>query len=101
MSINPARTARYSDVLRWRIVWQREVLGLKLTTISTNLGVDPSTISRTVRGFRQNGSVSKRPYPKDARPSKKMTKSVELTLLHIVLKNPVLYLHEIQKEYAL
>ena len=80
-SINPTRTSPYSEDLGWRMIWQREVLGLDLNLVVSNLGVDRFTVSRTVSLLRSAGSVQKRPYPKDARPNKKLTKSVQLTIL--------------------
>ena len=98
MSINPRRTSAYSEDLRWRMVWQKEGLGLSNNDIASNLGVDPSTVSRVVSLFKATGSVQKRPYPKDARPGKKLTKTVELTILHTVLRRPGIYLRELRME---
>ena len=52
MSINPTRTSAYSEDLRWRMVWQKEGLGLSNNDIASNLGVDPSTVSRVVSLFK-------------------------------------------------
>ena len=73
-------------------------MGLGLRTVAGNLGVDPSTVSRIVSLFKSTGSVQKRPYPKDARPNKKLTKTVQLTILHEVLQRPGIYLRELQTE---
>ena len=73
-------------------------MGLGLRTVASNLGVDPSTVSRIVSLFKSTGSVQKRPYPKDARPNKKLTKTVQLTILHEVLQRPGIYLRELQTE---
>ena len=89
--INQGRTTANSKDLRWRMVWQREALGLHLKAVACNLGVDPSTFSRTASLFRSTGSVQKRHYPKDARPNKKHTKPVQLTILHTVLQWPDIY----------
>ena len=80
------------------MVWQREALGLSLKAVASNLGVDPSTVSRVVSLFKSTGSVQKRPYPKDARPNKKLTKTVQLTILHAALQRPGIYLRELQTE---
>ena len=98
LSINPKKTSAYSEDLRWRMVWQKEGLGLCNQDVASNLGVDPSTVSRVVSLFKATGSVQKRPYPKDARPSKKLTKTVELMILHAVLQRPGIYLRELQTE---
>ena len=91
MSISLRKTSAYSEDLRWRMVWQREALGLNLKTVASNLGVDPSTVSRVVRLFRDTGSVEKRPYPKNSRPNKKLSMPVQLTILHTVLQYPGIY----------
>ena len=80
------------------MVWQREALGLSLQTVASNLGVDSSTVSRVVSLFKSTGSVQKRLYPKDARPNKKLTKTVQLTILHAALQRPGIYLRELQTE---
>lgn len=97
-SINPSKSNAYSEDLRWRMVWQREGLGLTFKTVGQNLGVDQSTVSRVVSLFKATGSVQKRPYPNDARPSKKLSKPVQLTILHTVLQCPGIYLNELQRE---
>ena len=84
------------------MIWQRETLGLSLKKVASNLGVDPSTVSRVVSLFWATGSVQKRPYPKDARPNIKLTKPVQLTILHTVLQYSGIYLREFQtKVYVL
>lgn len=98
MSIDHTRTAPYSEDIRWRIIWQREALGMNVRSVAANLGVDPSTVSRIVRLFRSSGDVCKRPYPKNSRPTKKLTIPVEFTILHAVLQHPEWYIHEIQEE---
>ena len=62
-SYEPRRTSPYSEDLRWRMVWQREVKGLQVTKVATNLGVDPSTVSRIVARFRCLGVVHKKRHP--------------------------------------
>ena len=98
MLISSTKSSACSEDLRWRMVWQREALGLNLKTVASNLGVDPSTVSRVVRLFRDTGSVEKRPYPKNSRPNKKLSMPVQLTILHTVLQYPGIYLREIQVE---
>ena len=58
MSCEPRRTSAYSEDLRWRMVWQKEVLGLSYKEIGNHLNVDPSTVCRTVHIFHQTGGVS-------------------------------------------
>ena len=67
------RPAEHSEDLRWRMIWQREVTGLQVTKVATNLGVDPSTVSRIVARFRCLGVVHKKRHPfgptKNANPN--------------------------------
>ena len=66
--------------------------------MASNLGVDPSTVSRVVSLFKSTGTVHISPYPKDARPNKKLTKTVQLTVFHTVLRRPGIYLDELRTE---
>lgn len=91
------RSSAYGVDLRSRMVWQRKGLGYTFEHISRNLGVDASTVQRTVALFNSTESVHKRPYPKN-RASRKLTTIVQLFILDIVLRKPGIYLHEIQKE---
>lgn len=96
-SYEPSRSSAYSEDLRWRIIWQREGLGYTYGKISVNLGVDASTVQRTVTLFKNTGSVHKRPYPKD-KAARKLTPIAQLFILNLVVQKPGIYLHEIQKE---
>lgn len=78
-------------------MWQREALGCKYDQIAANLGVDKSTVQRTVQLFLQSGSVSKRPYPKE-KAFRKLTVPAQLFILNLVVDNPGMYLDEIQKQ---
>ena len=80
------------------MVWQREALGFSLQKVARSLGVDPSTASRVTSLFKPMGSVEKRPYPKDCQPKKKLSKTVQLAVLHSVLQRPGIYLRELQTE---
>ena len=71
---------------------------VSLQVVANNLGVDPSTVSRVVSLFKATGSVQKRLCPKDARPNKKLSKTVQLIILHTVLQQPGIYLRELQME---
>ena len=57
MSIESARSKAYSSDLRWRMVYQRCVLGLSYTEVAQQLNVDPTTVSRTVQLFEETGTV--------------------------------------------
>ena len=96
-SCEPHRTKAYSDDLRWRMVWQKEVLDYTYKDISLNLNVDLSTVWRVVKLFRETGSVSKKVYPRE-RAFRKLTAPLELTIIHLVLSRPGIYLREIQEE---
>ena len=95
-SCEPGRTSAYSEDLRWRMVWQREALEYTYNAITRNLGVDSSTVARTLELFNTSGSVSKRPYPK-GRAFQKLTVPVQLLILHLAVQRPGIYLHEIQE----
>ena len=96
----PKRTRAYGEDLRWRMVWQSEALGYNYSTIGRNLGVDASTVWRTVNTFRNTGTVGTKKYPKP-RSYSKFSTPVELTIIHTVLSKPGIYLKEIQTEVYL
>ena len=92
-SCEPGRRKPYNEDLRWRMIWQKEVLGLKLREVAKNLCVDVSTVHRIVKNFHLTGTVSKRSYPRNKRPTKKMTDAVKLLT---VIEESSVYLKEIQ-----
>ena len=96
-SCEPGRKRAYGEDLRWRIVWQREALGMKCKDVASNLGVDAATVSRIVTRFRETGLVLKKSHP-SRRAFRKLTMGVEMTILHIVLRRPGIYLHEVARE---
>ena len=96
-SYEPERTSAYSEDLRWRMVWQREALQYGYDNIGSNLGVDRSTVIRTVALFRATGTVSKKEYPKE-RAARELTTPAQLFVLNLVVQRPGIYLHEIQEE---
>ena len=72
-SCEPMLTSTYSEDMRWRTVWQREIQGLTLERVAHNLytveastliSVDVSTVlvHRIVKKFEETGSVSKKKY---------------------------------------
>ena len=61
VSCEPGRRQAYSNDLRWRMVWQREVLGYKYDQIAVNLNVHPSTVFRVTKLFSTSGSVDHKP----------------------------------------
>lgn len=90
VSCEPGRRQAYSNDLRWRMVWQREVLGYKYDQIAVNLNVHPSTVFRVTKLFSTSGSVDHKPYLRD-KLFRSFTPTVELILLHIVLQKPGIY----------
>ena len=96
-SCEPGRSFSYSEDLRWRIIWQKEVMGYTLKDIANNLNIDISTVWRLIKLFETTGNVSKRPYPKGRR-FKKLTDTVKLLVLQLILEKPGMYLREVQKE---
>ena len=93
------RTTAYSDDLRWRMVWQRKVQGLTLNRVAANLSVDTSTVHRINKQFDASGTVSKKQYSSPNTPVK-LSEPVKLTVLHLVLNKPGIYLWEIQREIS-
>ena len=91
------RCTAYSEDLKWRMVWQCEALGLKYSDVAANLGVDSATVCRTVTQFRESGTVQKKKHP-FPRAYNKLTTPLELMIVHLVLKRPGIYLHEIVTE---
>ena len=79
------------DDLKWRIVWQSDALGLKQSQIAANLGVDTATVCRMLARFRESGVVGKKTHLVP-RVFKKLTAPLELTVLHLVLNRPGIYL---------
>ena len=96
-SSEPKRTSAYSEDIRWRIIWQREILGYTYKEIAKNLCVHISTVCRIVLLFHTTGCVDKKLYPKE-QSSRKLTAPVQLLILNLIISNPGIYLHEIQKE---
>ena len=90
------RTKAYSMDLRWRIIHQKCSLGLSCKEVGERLCVDPATVSRTVRLFEETGTVcSIQGYPMER--SQKLSSCDKVTIFEAVMKEPCLYLHEIQE----
>ena len=96
-SCEPGRRRAYGADLRWRMVWQRAVLGYTLQRVAANLCVDPSTVARISKQFEQTGTVCKKKYSSVGK-MRKLSKPVQFAILHLVLKKPGIYLWEIQQE---
>ena len=96
-SCEPKRCSAYSHDLRWRMVYERQALGLTYQSIGTNLHVDPSTVHRTVEIFLNTGTVDKKMYNVDNLP-RKLNDIMQLIILQLVLDRPGILLREIQVE---
>ena len=96
-SYEPRRSWAYPNDLRWRMVYQREALQLSYEEIGRNMGVDPSTVYRTVNLFLSSGRVDKKKYNADNLP-RKLTDNIKVFIMHIVLDKPGILLAEIQDE---
>lgn len=84
-SSEPCRTSPYSEDLRWKMVWQKEVLGFTYSKI---------TVIRTLELFWMTGQLAKRPYP-SKRAYRDLTGSVQIFIINTVVEKP---LEEIKKE---
>ena len=96
-SCEPKRCSAYSHDLRWRMVYERQALGLTYQSIGMNLHVDPSTVHRTVEIFLNTGTVDKKMYNVDNLP-RKLNDIMQLIILQLVLDRPGILLREIQVE---
>ena len=77
----PSRSSAYSSDLRWMIiVHQREMLGCSYEEVSKNLGVDTSTVRRTMNLLNTTDRVDKKIYPKD-KSFRKLTIPAHLLML--------------------
>ena len=97
-SYEPSRTSAYSKDLRWRMVYQRLGMGLSLKMIGENLGVDQSTVHRAVELFLKTVNVEKKKYEGN-NLARKVTDEVRCFIIHAVLDNPGIMLHEIQMKF--
>ena len=99
MSCEPYRKKRYDPDLRWRMVFQRKVMGLSVWRTSQNLNVDQSTVRRIEKLFDQTGSVDFKSYPQSHRDGhKKLSQADEYFILQLVVEMPGIYLREIWHE---
>ena len=94
-SMEPVRSSPYSEDLRWRMVYQHEVLGLSYRKIAGNLNVDHSTVNRVVARFQAIGDVTP-----TRQPGKRsdLTTIDELVILENVIERPGTYLQELQTD---
>ena len=93
-SMEMHRTKAYGEDLKWRMVYQRLMLGLSYQQIATNLCVDTSTVWRAVKKFQAEGTVN----TKYCKGPQTLTESQKFVILQIVLEKPAAYLREICSE---
>lgn len=74
-------------LFRWYIVWQSQALSLPSITVARYLGMDLSTVKRTISLFENTGQVRKRAYPA-RRVFSVIKEPVQLYILHTLLYRP-------------
>ena len=94
-STDPYRTSAYSADMRWRMVYQHEVLGLTCRQAARNLNVDPSTVCRVVSRFNETGNVDVQ--SRNGAPMK-LSAFDEFAIMENTLERPDMYLHELQSD---
>ena len=87
---------KYSEDLRWRIVWQHLLQGKSTKTVARDMYVSTRSVERYVQLFRQTGDVSA--CKQKHGPSRKLNEFEEITLLQTLLDAPGIYLREVQEE---
>ena len=97
MSCEPNRIAPYSNDLRWRMVHQVEIQGKSYRKVGRNLGVDPSTVCRTVALFNATSNVGKRKHPPNSGTTV-VTEIDKIIILETVLE---VFLREVQQTLIL
>ena len=96
-SCESARTKAYINDLRWRMEYQRCMLGLTYEEVASRLSVErvnPSTVWRVVQHFEEHGTVDSC-YTHEGLP-KILTALEEIIILEVVTNRPAIYLCEIQ-----
>lgn len=94
-SCEKKRGKAYPEAIRWRMVWQHDGLGHSVSEIAKHLGVDASTVRRTLHLFRTTGNVQKRNYPIEC-AFRTITKPVQFYILGLIFDKPGIYLREIK-----
>ena len=94
-SAEPLRTSAYSSDMRWRMVYQHDVLGLSCREVARNLNVDASTVSRVTSRFEQTGGVDVK--SRQGAP-RKLTAMDEFLIMENILNQPSMYLYELQSD---
>ena len=86
----------YSLDLRWRVVWFDFVHGFSSKEISDLLCLSERTVCRYITLFHQTGDVKPVSRDRRNRPRKLLGDFEQLQLLHLIIRHPGIYLHELQ-----
>ena len=84
----------YALELRWRVVWLNLVHGFSSHEVSELLCLSERTVRRYLTLFHQTGDV--KPVSRRNGAQRLLGDLEQLRLLQIVLRNPGIYLHEVQ-----
>ena len=96
LTITTNRPKRYSEDLRWRIVFQVCLQGKTIEQVARDMYVSHSSVERFVHLFRTTGDVTS--HQQKYGPDRKLSEFEELTVLHSFLNNPGIYLAEVQED---
>ena len=96
-SYKPKRISAYSKDLRWCMVYQQLGMGFTFKAIASSLGVDSSTVHRTVEILLSTGTVEEKKYDA-SNLNRKLTDDVKFFIMHVALDSPGIMLHEIQRK---
>lgn len=96
MSCEPSRTIAYHPDLRWRIVYQQDILEMSVKTVSKNLCVDQSTVRRILKIFDNTSPVDKKLHNRTI--VRKLSRAHQLHILEMIIEQPSMYLGEMKKE---
>ena len=77
------------------MVCQREALNLSYEAVGHNLGVDPSTVNRTVNFFLKTGNVDKKKY-NTANLPRKLTDQVQFFIMLAKIQNEVMQVMNVE-----
>ena len=86
------RTALNSD-LRWRMIWQKEVLGHSYRSIGRHLNVEPSTVCRIVHRFNITSSVAPNSRPEPSSERVIISSTVQLIIFRGCCRQPLYCFH--------
>ena len=91
------RHTAYNLDFRWRMIWQKEVLGHSYRSIGKNLSVDPSIVCRIVHCFNIVNSVAPNSCLKPSLERVTISSTVQLIIFTLLLSKPGIFLREMQK----